>query len=254
MNIKRRVRTIVKENNEVDIKRKIVSKQVFIDTNKVRVDRGYIKNDSVNVEQANLKAVLPAVIDVNIKNQQDTVGAVLEVRQAVDGLADSVNNNDLQLLKGFEKGITGFRKFIDKALVETSDAVVNGITGVLARILQLLHDGIKVVWDPKDVMKVQLTHNGDEYMAKGGTTVVGGGGGSGSSTSVLEQYSISDQDETTDTKYYGFLRTDGAWYILKIDESVSVPTYRYKRGSVDYISEWSNRSTLTYDYLNEVFS
>lgn len=67
----------------------------------------------------------------------------------------------------------------------------------------------------------------------------------------LDQYKISDADETGAIKYYGFLDADGAWYIM--EENTTANTYRYSRGSSAYTTAWTGRAGLTYGYFNVVF-
>lgn len=65
-------------------------------------------------------------------------------------------------------------------------------------------------------------------------------------------YLISDTDDTSNPKYYGFLDKFGNWYILR--ENTSTKTYRYCKGSNDYTTNWTNRASLTYDYVSVIFN
>lgn len=65
----------------------------------------------------------------------------------------------------------------------------------------------------------------------------------------LSYYKISDLDEATSTKYYGFLNTSGGWYVLKMTATAA----RYVKGTSDYTTNWTNRAALTYDYFDAVF-
>jgi len=67
----------------------------------------------------------------------------------------------------------------------------------------------------------------------------------------LIKYRASDTDDANDTKYYGFLATNGDWYIL-CEDSVA-KTYRYARNRGGYPDAWTGRAGLTYDYLDVVF-
>ena len=67
----------------------------------------------------------------------------------------------------------------------------------------------------------------------------------------LESFFISDQIASGDTTYFGYINKDGRWYIQKQDQSVG--TYRYAKGSSDYATNFTNRTTLDYDYFDEVF-
>lgn len=70
-------------------------------------------------------------------------------------------------------------------------------------------------------------------------------------TDPLVGYQPSDIDDATATKYYGFVKTNGSWYIMR----ESSGAYRYTRGDkkTDYETQWDGRTGLEYDYLYEVF-
>lgn len=67
----------------------------------------------------------------------------------------------------------------------------------------------------------------------------------------LSLYKISDIDDASNPKYYGFLKADGGWYILK--EDTTNKTYRYAKGDSDYSTAWTNRASQTYNYFDVVF-
>lgn len=62
-------------------------------------------------------------------------------------------------------------------------------------------------------------------------------------------YKISEIDDSSPA-FYGFLRKDGAWFIMKEGTSGD---YRYAKGSSNFSTNWTNRSSLTYDYFDNVF-
>lgn len=66
----------------------------------------------------------------------------------------------------------------------------------------------------------------------------------------LDQYKIADVDDATSPKYYGFTNKDGYWYILK---NTSDTTFRYVKGTTDYVTAWTDRAAQTYDYFHNVF-
>ena len=70
-------------------------------------------------------------------------------------------------------------------------------------------------------------------------------------TDPLVGYQPSDIDDTSTPKYYGFVKANGAWYIMR----ESSGAYRYTVGSklTSYSTSWSGRSGLTYSYFYEVF-
>lgn len=63
-------------------------------------------------------------------------------------------------------------------------------------------------------------------------------------------YSISDIDDAvSDPIYFGFLKGDGSWYIMRKASGA----WRYAAGNEDYSTNWTNRAGLTYLLYNEVF-
>lgn len=69
--------------------------------------------------------------------------------------------------------------------------------------------------------------------------------------SPTDGYEVAEIDETTADTYYGFTHTDGSWYITKED---STGSYRYVRGTTDFSTNWTGRTSLSYDYYNTVFN
>lgn len=71
-------------------------------------------------------------------------------------------------------------------------------------------------------------------------------------------YRINQVDETSDPpySYYGFSNKTGAWFIMRETTSgVDEGQYRYRKGSSDFPTGWSNRTTSpgTYDYFDNIF-
>ena len=64
-----------------------------------------------------------------------------------------------------------------------------------------------------------------------------------------KHYKITDLDTAGTTKYFGYVDKDGNWYIMKLTDTQG----RYIKGVSDYINNWINRATLSYDYFNVVF-
>ena len=65
----------------------------------------------------------------------------------------------------------------------------------------------------------------------------------------LSDYKFSDIDDS-DTSYFGFVKTDGSWYILQLS---STGTGRYYAGSSNYTTNWTGRAALSYDYYYNIF-
>jgi hypothetical protein len=77
----------------------------------------------------------------------------------------------------------------------------------------------------------------------------GSGSGGGSDTeNPTDEYKASDMDDS-DPSYFGFIKADGGWYILKIEDN----TYRYIKGDDNYSTNWTNRASLSYQLFNLIF-
>ena len=66
---------------------------------------------------------------------------------------------------------------------------------------------------------------------------------------ALSLYKISD----TYGAYYGYLKADGGWYIMRETVSGDATAYRYASGASDYSSNWAARESLSYGYFSETF-
>lgn len=64
-------------------------------------------------------------------------------------------------------------------------------------------------------------------------------------------YEISDEDLAADPQYFGYLNEAGSWIIQR--RNAGDGTYRYKYGSSDYTTAWTNRASLIYGLYNELF-
>ena len=64
----------------------------------------------------------------------------------------------------------------------------------------------------------------------------------------------SDEDESSDPKYYGLLSSIGSWIIIEKNDANG--TYRYAAGKTrtTYTAAWTGRAGLTYGYLSEIYS
>lgn len=71
--------------------------------------------------------------------------------------------------------------------------------------------------------------------------------------SDLAEYKIADKDDDASPNYYGFTDKDGNWYILKETISAGADTYRYIKGTSDYMTNWTGRAGLSYDYYYNIF-
>lgn len=57
-------------------------------------------------------------------------------------------------------------------------------------------------------------------------------------------YEISDKDETSTTKYYGYLASTGSWIIMEWDTVAD--TFRYAAGDELYTAAWAGKAALSY--------
>ena len=62
-----------------------------------------------------------------------------------------------------------------------------------------------------------------------------------------EQYAINDSEATATYKYFGFQKSDGAWYIMR--KTIATKKFEYVKGASAYSTAWTNRASQTYtDY------
>ena len=65
---------------------------------------------------------------------------------------------------------------------------------------------------------------------------------------ILAGYQVANKDEGA-TSYYGYVDTDGNWYIQRVTGS----DVDFARGLTNYPTNWTNRAALSYDKFNIVF-
>jgi len=63
-------------------------------------------------------------------------------------------------------------------------------------------------------------------------------------------FRITEIDDSSTPSYYGFVDKNGRWFIMKEESSGA---YRYVKGGSNFSNSWSNRTSLTYGYFDEVF-
>ena len=71
--------------------------------------------------------------------------------------------------------------------------------------------------------------------------------------SGMSGYVLSNKDDDATPNYYGYLNTDGHWYIMKEVVSAGDDTYTFAKGTSGYSAAWSGRVGLSYDVYNVVF-
>jgi len=66
----------------------------------------------------------------------------------------------------------------------------------------------------------------------------------------LASYKDAGMDVASNPMYFGYLDTDGKWYIKKLDTTSGT---LFCKGDSDYATNWTNRVSLTYQLFNLVF-
>lgn len=66
-------------------------------------------------------------------------------------------------------------------------------------------------------------------------------------------YKLSDSDDDASPNYYGYVDSEGNWYIMLETISTGNNTYRFVSGTSGYTTNWTNRAGLTYGYFYEAF-
>jgi histidyl-tRNA synthetase len=66
----------------------------------------------------------------------------------------------------------------------------------------------------------------------------------------LSGFVACDETNTGTLDYYGFVDSQGNWYILKYD--ITNGNMRYAEGYSEYATAWTARATQTYLYFNEL--
>jgi hypothetical protein len=67
---------------------------------------------------------------------------------------------------------------------------------------------------------------------------------------IALDYLICNIDAAADPKYYGYMKTDGRWYIMQ--ETTATGIYLYVRGGNNYATAWGNRAGLSYVAIDQV--
>jgi len=79
-------------------------------------------------------------------------------------------------------------------------------------------------------------------------------------SNILDQYQKADSDEASAVKYYGYVKKNGDWLILRNDTANN--TFRYAKSDdlwrkeesqKGYSDAWTNREKLQYFYFYEIF-
>jgi len=154
-----------------------------------------------------------------------------------------------------------------KVTVQSPETIkVEGMQNILEAIKGIFSEAgpsiFKHVSKKKPIPMVMVDKDGElvdwkKLFASVQPKFVGGGvhgltQSSSSATNPIEGYKCADIDTAGNPKYYGFISTTGAWYILQ--ENTTAGSYRYKKGTSGYSTGWTNRVTHSYDYFSVIFA
>ena len=72
-------------------------------------------------------------------------------------------------------------------------------------------------------------------------------------TSYTSGYTLVEEDTVASTEYYGYLKEEGYWIIKQIDKTVAnIVTTKYIKGDDSFSTNWTNRASLTYNYIDNI--
>lgn len=199
-------------------------------------------------------------VEVNTEKEVD----VRNLNNVGDWLRD-VSKNIQQAIKDnrvTELKISNFPEQLKSISVDNFEELSKDIVDELQELQSVIEDNktvvnvekqeIKFPKTAKEAIPVRLSDGKNFYNA----IVQAITGASQTVEDPLAGYQLSDRDDTTATKYYGYAKPNGHWYILR--ES-STGAYRYSKGGPQpnggglYSDAWTNRTNLTYDYVYKVF-
>ena len=71
------------------------------------------------------------------------------------------------------------------------------------------------------------------------------------------EFAVHETDESSDTRYYGYVNHAGYWIIMRQVRTTGVTRYAAGKGGTtahSFATNWTNRASLTYKYINELQS
>lgn len=72
---------------------------------------------------------------------------------------------------------------------------------------------------------------------------------------VFDAYHVVDIDEAAASpRYYGYIRFDGYYFIMKATTTAGVTAYTFSKGTTAYSTAWTNRASETYAAFTAVFN
>lgn len=191
--------------------------------------------------------------EVDVKNLKDLQGWLSDVSKDVQ---QAIKDN-----KPTELKVANFPEQLKEIKVSNFEVLAKDIVEELQELASVIEDNRpeftiekqEVVFPKtaKEAIPVRLSDGKQFYTAM--FTAVSE---AGKTEDPLAGYQLCDRDDSSSTKYYGYAKPNGHWYIMKESSSGA---YRYAKGGPQpnggglYSDAWTDRTNLTYDYVYEVF-
>lgn len=220
-----------------------------------------VANSSQELSAAGV-AIVEGLTQINLDNKAQGERVTDNIKLQVE----SIQKTLVTILSGYGK--------VEGKVSLASIEAMKPISTTIKNLIQELEDGVKVFIEnqvetpvvdftqgkikgvDQAVPVILVDENGDPISNLGGSRSGGGGGfiGQITLTDPTIEYIISDLDESTATKYYGFLTADGRWYIMR---EQTANTYRYARGTGNYetaiTGAWVTRAAQNYTHFHIAF-
>jgi len=212
--------------------------------------------------QKQIDAYKPPVEDVKIEGRVEVINPSTEMSITnLEALKAYFDDMAVQISSAIEKHATKPVNEVSVKNQPTSIAVSNQIdhseqlqrilTAIKTKDLNVIVEKSEVVFptSPKQAIPVRLSDGKSFYNA------IFQAMSSAVETDPLVGYQPTDIDESGASKYYGFTKKHGYWYIMREVNGA----YRYitgaplANGGGLYTDAWNNRANLTYSYFYEVF-
>lgn len=192
-------------------------------------------NTQKEVEVTNLKE-----LSADIKSLQQTLAyaiadnsyeplEAITVKNIKDAIPEEVKINNLQELKDYFVGL--------KKAIEDNQPVVN-----------VAKQDVVFPTDPKRPVAVRLSDGKKFYEA-----IATAMSAAMPEVDPLAGYQICERDDAGATKYYGYAKANGAWYIMRESSTGSYRFHQRGKLATRFGDAWADRATLEYGYIYEVF-
>lgn len=215
-----------------------------------KIDVGFQPTDKVKIDGA---VQVNTQKEVTVDNLETVVD---ELKALSDTLADAIKNNAHKPLEAVTV------KNIDKAKTEAVKITnLSELKDYIASIGQAIKDNQPIVNVTKQEIVFPTAPNKPIAVrlsdGKGWINALTQAVAAASpEVDVLANYQLCERDDGGSTKYYGYAKANGYWYIMR--ES-STGSYRYAKGAPQaqggglFADAWTDRANLNYDYIFEVF-